>query len=134
MYFQNYDKLTDEYQQNTAGNKHGVKQPSTSTADHVDQSIVEAELTAANDKFKGILSDCGDLMTKLTETAAKNKLYNELRGRLVKSLPVVAGRVEGCDTEIKPGVDPSGQLDQLKAVTADVISQGKMVEDMTKVC
>jgi hypothetical protein len=72
-------------------------------------------------------------MTKLTETASKNKQYNQLKAELTKSLPEVGQRVEGCDTEVTPGVDPSGQLEQLKSVTADVITQGKMVEDMSKI-
>ena len=99
----------------------------------VRKSLVEQELSTANEKFKGILSDCTDLMTKLTDTAAKNKLYNQLKTQLTKSLPEVANKVEACDAELKPGVDPTGQLEALKAVTADVISHGKLVEDISKV-
>ena len=125
--------MTEAYLQNVLGNKRGTKAHIVASTGDSRKSIVEQELTTANEKFKGILSDCTDLMTKLTDTAAKNKLYNQLKTQLTKSLPEVASKVEACDANLKPGTDPTGQLETLKAVTADVISHGKLVEDISKV-
>ncbi len=41
--------------------------------------------------------------------------------------------MEACDTELRPGCDPQGQLDEVKALTNDVIAEGKKVEDLKKV-
>ncbi len=42
-------------------------------------------------------------MTKLNETATKNKLYNELKTRLADSLPAMEVRMQDCTTHITPG-------------------------------
>lgn len=95
--------------------------------------IIEQELQATNDKFKGILADCTTLMAKLTDTASKNKRYNDLKRQLSKWLPDMESRVEKCSADIAPGADPSRQLDEIKAVTGDVIAQGKLVDDLCNV-
>ena len=54
------------------------------------------------------------MMAKLTETAGKNKQYNDLRQRLARSLPEMAVRMEKCSSELLPGSDPQDQLEQLQ--------------------
>ncbi len=41
--------------------------------------------------------------------------------------------MEACDTELRPGSDPQDQLDKVKALTNDVIAEGKKVEDLKRV-
>ena len=60
------------------------------------------------------MGECETLMAKLTNTAAKNKQYNELRGRLAKWLPEVEKRVGVCKMDLTPGVDPQDQFEELK--------------------
>ncbi len=96
-------------------------------------SIVEQELQAANDKFKGVLQDCTSLMAKLTDTASKNKQYNQLKSQLGKTLPDIEDKVNQCSVDLGPGKDAESQLSELNGVTADVVTQGKLVEDLSRV-
>ena len=38
-----------------------------------------------------------------------------------------------CDMHLAPDADPHEQIDQLKALTSDVIAEGKKVDDLKKV-
>lgn len=83
--------------------------------------------------FQEVLGDCDDMMAKLTETAAKNKQYNDLKSRLATSLPEMETRMHNCSAEVNPGSDPKEQLEELKSITNDVIAEGKLVEDLRTV-
>ena len=72
-------------------------------------------------------------MAKLSDTAAKNKQYNQLRAQLGQTLPALEQRLGTCEEEITPGVDAKEQLEDLKGITADAIVQGKCVEDLQNV-
>ena len=41
--------------------------------------------------------------------------------------------MEECDTTLHPDSDPKEKMDQLKAITNDVIAEGKKVDDLKKV-
>ena len=41
--------------------------------------------------------------------------------------------MEECDTTLHPDADPKEKMDQLKAITNDVIAEGKKVDDLKKV-
>ena len=69
-------------------------------------------------------------MTKLNETAAKNKKYNDLKERLSQTLPEMEARMQACSTDVKPGGDPNEQLDEINNLTAEVIAEGKKVQDL----
>ena len=96
-------------------------------------SVIEQELQATDDKFKAVLADCTTLMAKLTDTASKNKRYNELKRQLSKWLPETEARVEKCSADVVPGADPTRQMEEMKAVTGDVIAQGKLVDDLANI-
>ena len=80
-----------------------------------------------------MLTECTDFMAKLTDTAAKNKQYAALKSRLTQWLPAMADRVDQCDDSIAPGEDPKRHLEALKAITADVVAEGKLIDDLHKV-
>lgn len=42
-------------------------------------------------------------------------------------------KMEECDTTLHPDSDPKEKMDQLKAITNDVIAEGKKVDDLKKV-
>ena len=94
-------------------------------------TIIEDEIKATNEKFKAVVADCTNLMAKLTDTASKNKRYNELKGQLSKWLPSMEVRVEKVSGDVALGADPSKQLEEIKSVTSDVIAEGKLVEDLS---
>ena len=95
--------------------------------------IIDKGIESTNNRFKAVLGDCTTLMAQLTDTATKNKRYNDLKRQLAKWLPETEARVEKCSAEVSPGGNPCRQLEEMKLVTADVIAQGKLVDDLCNV-
>ena len=51
----------------------------------------------------------------------------------MSTLPEMEAKMEECDTTLHPDSDPKEKMDQLKAITNDVIAEGKKVDDLKKV-
>ena len=119
--FQEYEKDTEKYRKSL---QEKVPKPKYEPA-----HIIADEIDRVTESLKKIEGDCQSLMEKLSETAIKNRKFNDLKHRLVDSLPKIESRMDRCDTELKPGGDPKKQLDDLNTLTADVIAEGKRVED-----
>ena len=52
---------------------------------------------------------------------------------MASTLPEMEAKMEECDTTLHPDSDPKEKMDQLKAITNDVIAEGKKVDDLKKV-
>ena len=59
-----------------------------------------------------------------------NDLWFLFQDRLNDSIPELVERMHACNAEISPDQDPHEQLEDIKALTADVIAEGKLVEDL----
>lgn len=132
FFWQDYDKDAKDFQRTlpnkpefqTAQPPSGLKEPVTA---------IQKELDATNDRYKKVVGDCAALMDKLSDTAAKNKRFNQLKNDLEEALPALKEDVGNCHDEVQQGSDPQEQLEGLNAVTANVIAKGKEVEDLKKV-
>ena len=119
---QEYEKDADKYRRSL---QQKIPKPKDDP-----RAVIDSEVKRVNGRFKEVVGACTAMMAKLTETAGKNKQYNDLKARLTTSLPEMEARMDSCAGQFVPGQDPREQLQALESLTKDVIAEGKHVEDL----